>query len=152
MRRAEHSGHGLQVVITGVAAAALIFWAALSLYLPANEDTLRVHLSTLRSSAGEGLTLTRADDERRVTGCFYGVELELLRSDTEKTARSLAWARAEPDLRPRFLEAAGLAQEAARKLHALGVPGAPSESVVAAQATLADIQARVKQMEQEIRP
>jgi hypothetical protein len=152
MRRAEHSGRGLQVAIVGVTAAAFVAWAAHALLLPANADSLRVHLGSLRSSVAEGLTLARADDERRALGHFYATELELLRKDTEKTASSLATSRAEAALLPRFAEAARLAHEAARKLHDLGVPGAPAESVIAAQATLASIQLRINQMQQELEP
>jgi hypothetical protein len=152
MRREEDSAHGLQVIITGVSLAAFLFAVGLTFFLPANSNGLRVHLGAIRSATAEGLTLTRADDERRSTGTFYGVELELLRENADRTASRLASARALPALRPQFDEAAALAREAARRLHVLGVPGAPAESVVAAQATLAAIQARAKQMERELEP
>lgn len=150
MRPGEHGSHGLQTLIAAILVAGLIFTLSLATFLPANEDSLRVHLGTVRASVAEGLTLTRADDEKRVTRAFYDTELELIRRDVERAAGALASARTEPGLEARFQAAAGLAREAARRLYAVGVPGAPSESVVAALATLAQIQARARDMERSI--
>jgi len=150
MRPGEHGSRGLQTVIAAILVAGLIFALSLATFLPANEDSLRVHLGTVRASVAEGLTLTRADDEKRVTRAFYDTELEMIRRDVEQAAGALARARTEPGLEGRFQAAAALAREAARRLYALGVPGAPSESVVAALATLAQIQARALDMEQAI--
>jgi hypothetical protein len=150
MRRAEHHSRALQTAIVGVAVAALIFGFALAKLLPANSDTLRVHLGTLESSIAEALTLARADDEGRLTRNYFETELDLLREDVEKTAEGLASSRPEPELRPRFAEAEGLARSAADGLRALGVAGAPAESVIAGEATLASIQARAKAMKHEL--
>jgi hypothetical protein len=152
MRRAEHHSRALQTAVAGVVIAAFIAAIALATFLPANEDTLRVHLATIGTSTAEGLTLTRGDDEERLTRSFYDTELELLWKDVEKASSSLASARPEPELRSRFVEAMGLASEAAAGLRTLAAPGARAESVIAGQATLGAIHARAKAMEQELEP
>lgn len=152
MRPAEHRSRALQTAIAVVLVAALLFAFALATFLPANDDSLRVHLATLETSASEGLTLARADDEERVPRHFYDTEMELLRKDAEKTSKSLVSARPLVELRPRFAEAAWLAGAAARDLAALGKTGALKESVIAAQATLGAVKARAKAMDQELGP
>ena len=152
MRRAEHHSRALLTAVAGVVIAALIAAIALATFLPANEDTLRVHLATIGTSTAEGLTLTRGDDEERLTRSFYDTELELLRQDVQRTASSLASARPEPHLRAKFAETMGLATQAAAGLRTLAAPGARAESVIAGQATLGAIHARVKAIEQELEP
>jgi hypothetical protein len=150
MRRAEHHSRALHTTVAGVVLAAITFAVALGTVLPANEDTLRVHLRTIGTSAAEGLTLARADDEGRVTRNFYDTELHLLRMDVERTSARLAGARPKPELRAKFAEAIDLAAAAAGGLRSLAIPGARAESVIAGQATLAAVQSRVKAMEQDL--
>jgi len=150
MRRAEHHSRALQTVAAAVVIAALIFAVALATFLPANRDTLRVHLGTLRTSMAEALTLARADDERRVGRSFFDTELGLLRDDMTSTQQALAGARPLPELRERFAETARIAATAADAMRILALPGARAESVIAGQATLVGLQSRVQEMEQEL--
>ncbi|HYJ34272.1 MAG TPA: hypothetical protein VE326_13755 [Candidatus Binatia bacterium] len=150
MRRAEHHSRALQTVVAAVVVAALAFAIALATFLPANQDTLRVNLNSIGTSAAEGLTLARGDDESRLTRNFYDVELELLRDDLDHVVANLGHARPLPELRGRFAEATALAGSASRALRALAVPGAPAESVVAGQATLVSITSRVDSLKQEL--
>jgi len=93
-----------------------------------------------------------AHDTGSLTSPYFHTELELLTRDVEAAATSLATAEPEEALRPRFAEAAQLASGAAANLRALGATGARPESVVAGQATLASIQMRVKDLEEELGP
>jgi len=136
--------------IAAVVLAALISAVALATFLPANADSLRVHLNTLSSAIAEGLTLARGDDEAKLTRSFYDTELGLLRKDAEETAARVASARALPELQPKFAETASLATIVAARLRDLALPGAPAESVIAAQATLQSVQTRLKQIEEEL--
>lgn len=150
MRRAEHHSRALLTVVAAVVIAALIFAVALATFLPANQDTLRVNLGTIRTSIAEALTLARADDERRVGGSFFTTELGLLRDDMATTQRALAGSRPLPELKDRFAETAQIAATAADAMRALALPGARAESVIAGQATLVGLQARVQEMELEL--
>lgn len=152
MRRAEHHSRALQTVVAAVVIAALICAAALSTFLPANDDSLRVQLGALESSISEALTLARADDERTITRSFFDTELDLLRQDVSGARSALLSSRPLPELRGRFEEAARLAASAEGALHAVATPGARAESVIAGQATLGAIRERVNAMEQELQP
>ena len=120
--------------------------------LPAGADSLRVHVASVRSSVSEALALVAIRDAGKLTGAYFHAELALLTRDVDKAVASLARARPEADLRPRFAEAAGLASSAASRLRVLGATGARPESVVAGQATLASIQLRVLSLERELEP
>lgn len=152
VRRAEHSGRTLIWVISWLVVAALVFWLLTMALAPANADTLRVHIGTLRSSVSEALLVTASADAGRLTGRFRRTQVELLQHEVDSAARSLATAKPEPELRERFTEAAGLASSAATALHTLMRESVPPESTIAAQATLAELIRRVQEIERELGP
>jgi hypothetical protein len=132
--------------------AALVFWLLTVALAPANADALRVHVVTVRSSVSEALLITATGDAGRLPRPFRRTEVELLQRDVDSAARSLATAQPEPELRERFAEATGLASRAATGLHTLTAEGAPAESVIAAQATLAELVLQVQAIERELGP
>jgi hypothetical protein len=152
VRRAEHSGRALLSVVAGLVLGALAFWLATVALAPANADSLRARVGTLRSSLSEALLLTAAADAGRLTRPYRDTQLELIRKDVESAASSLATARPEPDLRARFAEAAGLASVAALGLRTLAAEGTRPESLLAAQATLAELALRVRELERGLEP
>jgi hypothetical protein len=132
--------------------AVLAFWLITVAFAPANADALRVHVGTVRSSVSEALLISATGDAGHLPRPFRRTEVELLQRDVDSAARSLAIAQPEPELRDRFAEAANLASVAAAGLHTLAMEGAPAESVIAAQATLAELVLRVQALERELGP
>lgn len=152
VRRAEHSGRTLLWVISWLVVAVLVFWLLTVALAPANADALRVQVGTVRSSVSEALLVTAGGDAGRLPQSFRRTEVELLGRDVDSAARSLAIARPEPELRERFAEAAGLASAAAAGLRTLATESAPPESLIAAQATLAELVLRIQEIERELEP
>jgi hypothetical protein len=152
VRRAEHSGRALLWVIAWLAVAALTFWLLTVALSPANQDELRVQVGVVRSSVSEALLVTAGGDAGRLPRTFRRTEVEFLGHDVDVAARSLATARPEPELHDRFAEAAGLASSAAAGLRTLAAESAPPESLIAAQATLAELFLRIQEIEREIEP
>jgi hypothetical protein len=152
VRRAEHSGRTLIWVISWLIVATLVFWALTVAFARASADDLRVHVGTVRSSVSEALLISATADAGHLPRPYQRTEVELLEQDVDSAARSLATAKPEPELRDRFAEASGLAAAAAVGLRTLAAEGAPAESVIAAQATLAGLLLRVQAIERELGP
>lgn len=152
VRRAEHSGRALLWVISWLVVAALVFWLLTIALAPANAGALRAQVGTVRSSVSEALLVTAGGDAGRLSRPFMRTEIELLGRDVDSAARSLATVRPEAELRDRFAEAAGLASAAATGLRTLAAGSAPPESLIAAQATLAELVLRIQEIERELEP
>jgi hypothetical protein len=152
VRRAEHSGRTLLGIISWLVVAALVFWLLTMALAPANADALRVQVGTVRSSVSEALLVSASGDAGRLPRPFRRTEVELLGRDVDSAARILATAQPEPELRERFAEAAGLAATAAAGLRTLAPRSAPPESLIAAQATLAELVLRIQEIERELEP